>query len=103
MPPFLTTLRALDAKATPAPWDMGCANLGYPPVTTVIRMTGDRLRPVSYPCESGQLDDAKFIVLLRNHAARIAALVEAAQAVADRPLDEDANITLRAALAALES
>jgi len=90
MPDFLTTLRALDAAATPGPWD------AHPLVTAGISdkawihawpqeirgpWTQDsRSLHAMVPCvvARGREIDAPLIMLLRNAAPRIAALIEAA-------------------------
>ncbi len=125
--PFLDTLRSLDAKATPSPWsltsrscDIGCCdniqriNAQYPEDVTPDRDVGSMNGGNAVWLRSGETEaNAPLVTLLRNHAARIAAVVEAAQSLVFALPDAHMSIrvggdkpeieALRAALAALEA
>lgn len=107
---FLTTLRALDAKATPAPWAPYCSDSGE--YGLVYEKRAGTIRPVAdFPGSGqpgGEASDANcdLTELLRNHAARLAALVEAVDAmIRDGDLDSEYpnDIAVLAARAALEA
>ena len=124
MTPFLTRLRSLDAAASAAPWQWEWNFDGYP--TELVAAGVGVIRPgiavsptdgtlsafLTNDGDSAGRDHADFalIVALRNRAARIAALVEAADRVAryfdptdggQGCLDEDGK-RLAAALADLD-
>jgi hypothetical protein len=118
--PFLSDLRSLDAKATPGLWEWIANEDGYP--AELVGVGVGVLRPgIAVSPTDGRLSahitnddggagpehpDFALLVLLRNHAARIAAVVEAGWATVDRY--EAAGLTsppmrdLRAALLALD-
>ncbi len=130
MPPFLPTLRALDAKATPGPLTV---HAEHPTGIDVFDLGGFRIdadgqEQVAYiwnasqRCQSpnyvgpphyfgskhGEYDAALY-VLLRNSAARLAAVVEASEALLSHlaghsgPWDACGEVAdLRAALLALD-
>ena len=110
MTPFLTRLRALDGAASKAPWVVvdydapGGGEIHCPPDPD-----GENTATSEFVAHADAPNDAALIVALRNRAARIAALVEAADRVAryfdptdggQGCLDEDGK-RLAAALAAL--
>ena len=105
---FLDTLRALDKAATPAPW-LHKHDDEDTPTSDVIDYNGDFVAFASADDEVG-CHDAAIIALLRTHAARLAAVVEAAGAVVaswygnpgDSPSPDEAHAALRAAIAALD-
>lgn len=89
--PFLSDLRSLDAKATPGLWEWIANEDGYP--AELVGVGVGVLRPgIAVSPTDGRLSahitnddggagpehpDFALLVLLRNHAARIAAVVEA--------------------------
>lgn len=73
--PFIQDLRSLDAKATPGPW-LHKHDDEDVPTSDVIDYNGDFVAFASADDDVG-CHDAAIIALLRSHAARIAALVEA--------------------------
>lgn len=124
---FLDRLRALDARATPGPLstphltdhaagDCRCGYLfawegGEYCVATVHKSTdAEDWASGEYPPEEQAAANGGLLVLLRNSAPRLAALVEAAQAVIDYanrleldPEDRAIVDPLRAALTALDT
>jgi hypothetical protein len=121
--PFLSDLRSLDAKATPGLWEWIANEDGYP--AELVGVGVGVLRPgIAVSPTDGRLSahitnddggagpehpDFALLVLLRNHAARIAAVVEAAGAIVEDLGDgthvvrREHIVALRAALAALEA
>lgn len=105
MPPFLPTLLALDAKATPGDWHIGQPTPMRPTHTLYNKPFG-----LGDVAEVYGEADAAFIAFARNSAARLAAVVEAAGAVVaswygnpgDSPSPDEAHAALRAALLALD-
>ena len=100
--PFLSDLRSLDAKATPSPWECDDGE-GY----SLLRIRAASRTVAEVPGDDAMTGPTgALLVLLRNHAARIAAVVEAGWATVDRY--EAAGLTsppmrdLRAALLALD-
>lgn len=71
--PFLDTLRSLDAKATPSPWHPDDGE-GYSLLRLVCDRGDTRAHIIGDSAESES--NGALLVLLRNHAARIAAVVE---------------------------
>lgn len=121
--PFLTRLRTLEARATPGPW---CYETDDPsdgvyaigtyttpdgkPAAGRVEFTDDNsaVRGIARRCDGYDRNDSDFplVVLLRNSAPRLAALVEAAERVAPvlrvLPQVEPIETFLRA-LAALDA
>ena len=112
--PFAAALMALSAEAIPAPWSVYESDDGE--WGLVHRRANGMVRPVADFPGSGEggssASDASvdLVELLRNHAARLAAVVEAAGAVVaswygnpgDSPSPDEAHAALRAAIAALD-
>ena len=122
---FLQRLRDLDARATPGPWEWRSNSDGYP--TELEALGVGVLRPgiavspgdgglsayITNDSGSAETDHPDFalIVTLRNHAARLAAVVEAGKALVDETNARYPNrdewpkqyLDLRAALTALDT
>lgn len=103
MPDFLKTLRDLDAKATPGPWGHDDDPKGpeIAPIDADNPRCLDWSREVAATLMPNGHHDAAMIVLLRNHTTRLATVLELAYSLS-RCLDEDDQIAIRAALAALD-
>jgi hypothetical protein len=70
--PFLDTLKSLDAKATPSPWECDDGE-GY----SLLRIRAASRTVAEVPGDDAMTGPTgALLVLLRNHAARIAAVVE---------------------------
>jgi len=88
MPSFLQRLRDLDAKATPGPWTLYDGTAADHGDGLVLHREGGIVRPVALFHGSGMpggvASDANLDLteLLRNHAARLADVVEAGKAIA---------------------
>ena len=71
--PFLDTLKSLDAKATPSPWECDDGE-GY----SLLRIRAASRTVAEVPGDDAMTGPTgALLVLLRNHAARIAAVVDA--------------------------
>lgn len=112
MTTFLSTLRALDAAATPGPWQgvpMRCES-------TYLEWPDGTRKPFQMPIPSGP--DMDLTAFLRNRTAAIAGVVEAAEGLLDAQMMvqyygsyesaaiirlKSASVAMSRALAALEA